>query len=80
MDQIPSRLRMICRSARKSTQDKANKSVFKVTEEEPAKDPTKKEYTRTVCDKKHARFKCSYACKHCKRKGHRIEACWAKVP
>ena len=63
MDQIPSRLRIICRSARKSTQDKANKSVFKVTEEESAKDPPRKKFTCKICVKKHARFKRSYLCK-----------------
>ena len=30
--------------------------------------------------KRHARFKCTYICKHCSRKGHRAEACWTKFP
>ena len=66
--------------ARQSTQDKANESVFKVTEEDPAKDQTKKEYNCKVCEKKHASLKCSYVCKPCKRMGHRAEACWSKFP
>ena len=45
--------------ARKSTQEKAGKNVFKVTDEEVVKDPTKKEVHCKMCEKKHARFACS---------------------
>ena len=30
--------------------------------------------------KKHAKFKCSYVCKHCGRRGNKSEVCWAKFP
>ena len=45
--------------ARKSIQEKAGKSVLKVTEEEVVKDPAKKEYNCRVCEKKHTHFACS---------------------
>ena len=66
--------------SRKGTQDKANKSVLQVTQQEEPKDPPRKEFTCKICSKKHARFKCTYVCKHCSRKGHRAEACWTKFP
>ena len=45
--------------ARKSTQEKAGKSVLKVMEEEVVKDPAKKEYNCRVCEKKHNHVACS---------------------
>ena len=67
--------------ARRSTQGKVRKGVFQVkAEEEEVKDPAKKEYSCTICDKKHPCFACSYKCKHCKKKGHKSEACRVKLP
>ena len=64
-----------------STPEKAGNRVFKVlAEEDEVKYPAKREYYCRVCDKKHARFACSYKCKYCKRKGRRSEACWVKFP
>ena len=42
--------------AHRSIQEKASKSLLKVTEEELVKDPAKKEYNCRVCEKKHAHF------------------------
>ena len=36
------------------------------------------EFMCKICNKKHARGKCSYTCKHCKRMGHKSEVCWVK--
>ena len=51
----------------------------KPQEDDPPK-ITKKEIKCKICDKKHLKFKCSYRCDHCSRKGHRSESCWTKFP
>ena len=40
----------------------------------------KKEVLCKICQKTHQKFKCTYQCKHCNRKGHRSEACWTEFP
>ena len=40
----------------------------------------KKEVLCKICQKTHQKFKCTYRCKHCNRKGHRSEACWTEFP
>ena len=40
----------------------------------------KKEILCKICQKTHPKFKCSYRCMHCSRKGHRSEVCWQKFP
>ena len=67
--------------ARKGTggQEKASK-FNKVAQQDEPKDPPRKECTCRICSKKHAKFECTYVCKHCSRKGHKAEACWTKFP
>ena len=38
----------------------------------------KKDILCRICSKKHPKFKCTYTCKFCWRKGHDSEACWTK--
>ena len=62
--------------ARKSTQEKVRKGVYRTkAEEEEEKEPPKREYKCEIFEKKHPCFGCSYKFKHCNKKGHKSEGC-----
>ena len=65
--------------ASKGAQDKTKVNHVKPQEGDAPKEP-KKDILCRICSKKHPKFKCTYTCKICGRKGHKSEACWSKFP
>ena len=67
--------------ARRNTQDKIRR-VNRALEEEEDKEPSvpKRKHKCRICDKEHERYKCTFKCKWCSKKGDRSENCWTKFP